>query len=369
MSFFNPMRAWFTTQPAPEGSEFLTAADHLALTRLVPRKFESLEVWMLLFCGAYGLLVSLMVLGGSRDATLACVGLMCMAIWRRFHPARNQQQWAIGAIAAIGLVTWLYITPQTGGSAGPYLFLLLLFAVGYPLLMDVPTSVVFTLALLALYFASGWPRHANVGTELFIVRGVFIAGLCGLSSRFGTVLRQAEHGIDKLRRDTASLAYNEHGLARYGTRLLDICNAEAQPCTLVLMPLPPQWHEAINVSGKGSEHSATHFTQLQNRALRDMALHLTLSLPQDAIVSRNARGDWVVLVPWLEAQAVLMRLELTFGRPMQLPFGPRQEEFFVALSPCAVMCRGSSDSVASMQARAQDIWLRGVRTGAIDTSY
>ncbi len=369
MRFVNPMMAWFATQPAPEAYELLPAADQLALSRLVPRKFESLEVWMLLFCGVYGLLLSLTVLGGSRDTTLACVGLMCMGIWRRFHPARNQQQWALGAIAATSLVAWLYVTPHTGGSAGPYLYLLLLFAVCYTLLMDTPSSAVFTVALLVLYFASGWSNHATVGIELFVMRGVLIAGMCGLSSRFGTVLRQAEHGIDKLRRDTASLAYNEHGLERYGSRLLDICNAEAQPCTLVLMPLPTLWHEAINVSGKGSEYSTTHFAQLHNRALRDMALHLTLCLPQDAIISRNARGDWVVLVPWLEAQSVLTRLELTFGRPMQLPFGPRQEEFFVALSPCAVMCRGSSDSVTSMHARAYDIWLRGVRTGAIETSY
>ena len=369
MRLFNPMTAWFNTQPAPEVSQGLTPADQQALARLVPRKFELLEISLLLFCGVYGLLVSLMVIGGSRDAALPCIGLICMAAWRRFHPARDQLQWCLGAWAALALVAWIYMIPQSGASTGPFLFLMLLLAMGYPLLMSVPSAVLFAAGLLAVYFVSGWSRRAGVGIELFLLRGVLIAGLCGLSSIFGRILRQAEFNIDNLRRDTASLAYNEHGLTRYGARLLTQCQSEAQPCTLVLMPLPSNWHEAIDVSGKGSEYSASHFLQLYNRALRDMALHLTLSLPQDAIVSRNGRGDWVVLVPWLEAQAVLNRLELSFGRPMQLPFGPRQEEFFVALSPCAVMCRGSSDSVASMQARAQDIWLRGVRTGAIETSY
>jgi hypothetical protein len=369
MRLLNPIQRWFNTQPAPELSEALPAGDQLALSRLVPRKFESLEVWMLLFCGVYGLLVSITVLGGSRDASLACVGLICMAIWRRYHPARTQQQWALGAIAAVGLATLLYITPQTGGSAGPYLFLILIFAIGYPLLMDVPSTIIFTAALLVLYLASGWPYRANVGVELFFMRGVLIAGMCGLSSRFGMLMRTTETSIDKLRRDMASLAYNEHGLARYGNHLLHLCSAEAQPCTLVLMPMPAQWHDAINVSGKGSEYSASHFFQLHNRALRDMALHLTLCLPQDAVVSRNTRGDWVLLVPWLDTQTVLNRLEMTFGRPVQLPFGSSQEEFFVAMSPCAVASRGASDSIVAMQARAHDIWLRGVRTGAVDTTY
>jgi hypothetical protein len=82
-------------------------------------------------------------------------------------------------------------------------------------------------------------------------------------------------------------------------------------------------------------------------------------------VSRNAQGDWVALVPWMDSHAALNRLELAFGRPVQLPFGPRSEEMFVALTPCAVVSRGSRDTVELMHARAQDIWLRGVRTGAV----
>jgi hypothetical protein len=60
-----------------------------ALEQFLPRKFEALEVWLLLFCGGYGLLVSVVVVGGARDAALACVFMLCMAVWRRFHPARN----------------------------------------------------------------------------------------------------------------------------------------------------------------------------------------------------------------------------------------------------------------------------------------
>jgi hypothetical protein len=366
MLFFKHIQAWFSAHPLSDQA-LAAQADQSALAHLVPRKFESLEVWLLLFCGVYSMLVTLTVVGGSREIMLISVGMVCMAVWRRFNPARNQTQWALGALCAMLMVTWIYLNPSSGGSTGPYLFLLILFAVAYPLLMEASHLSVFTVALLVLYFASGWHRRANVGTELFFMRGLLLLGITILSGRFGTVLRQTEHSVDKLRRDTASLAYNEHGLARYGSRLLKVCAAEAQPCTLVLLPVPHNWHAPIDVSGKGSEYSAAHSHQIQNRALRDMALHLTLSLPSDAIVSRNTQGDWVVLVPWLETQAVLVKLELAFGRPMQLPFGPRQEEFFVAITPCAVTSRGAGDSVAMMHARAQDIWLRGVRTGAVDS--
>jgi hypothetical protein len=356
------LNMWHATQPSPE---YAGSIEQRALKYLVPRKFESLEVWLLLFCGAYGLLVAL-TMRGSRDSMLACVVLMCLAIWRRFHPARNQVQWALGAAVALLIVGWIYADPSSGGSTGPFLFLLLLMSITYPLLMDGPSVGVFAVATLALYFVSGWQHRGALSQELFVLRGVLIAGMCAFSGRFGMVLRQAEFSVDRLRRDIASLAYNEHGLARYGARLLYTCALDAQPCTLVLLPMPRNWHDAIDVSGHGSDYSATHSLLLQNKALRDMALHLTLALPAEAVVSRNAQGDWVVLVPWLDSPAVLNILEAAFGRPVQLPFGPRNQEMFVALTPCAVVSSGSNDSLEKMVARAQDIWLRGVRTGAVD---
>jgi hypothetical protein len=352
------LQFWRTTEGA-----LASVQSQAALERLVPRKFETLEVWMLLFCGAYGLLVSMAVVGGARDAALACVALLCMGVWRRFHPARNQTQWMLGAIWVLLIVACIYLDPRSGGSTGP--FLLLLMAMGYPLLMDTPGLTVFTIAMLFLYFATGWQRRMVAGQELFLARGVLIAGMAVLSGRFGSVLRQAEHRIDDLRRDNASLAYNEHGLERYGSRLMQLCAKELQPCTLILLPMPTSWHDPINVSGRGSEFSASRSAQLQQRALRDMALHLTLSFPTEAVISRNQQGDWVILAPWMDQVAALNRIEVAFGRPVQLPFGPRDEEMFVVLTPCAVVSRGSADTVGAMQARAQDIWLRGVRTGAV----
>jgi hypothetical protein len=354
------------TQSTTQSPGSQAEPDQKALAYLVPRKFESLEVWLLLFCGVYGLIVTALVVHGARDIMLACVALIGMAIWRRYHPARNQTQWAMGAAAALLIVSWIYIDPRSGGSMGPFLYLLILMAVGYPLLMNTLSLCLFTAALLALYYVSGWNNLAPAQRELFLLRGVLLAGICALSGRFGVVLGQVEHGVDRLRRDMASLAYNEHGLARYGARLLHKCALASQPCTLVLLILPADWHDPINVSGYGSDYSAKHSLTLQNRALREMALHLTLTLPAEAIVSRNANGDWVVLVPWLERQAVLTILESRFGRPMQLPFGPKAQEMFVAITPCAVVSSGSEDSLEKMVARAQDIWLRGVRTGAVD---
>ncbi len=362
MRWLSRMQAWNATQPAPEYMQ----PESSSLARLVPRKFDSLEVWLLLFCGGYGLVVCITALGGARDAALACVALLCMAVWRRFNPARTQTQWAVGAAVVLLIVAWIYAAPRSGGSTGPFLFLLLVLSISYPLLMDAPAVGLFTLALLGLYYGTGWHRSSSMPLEIFYLRGLLITGLALLSWRFGAVLRQAELSIDSLRRDSASLAYNEHGLARYGARYLHNCAMQMQPCTLVLMPLPHDWYAALDPASRGSEHSAVRSLKMQNRALRDMALHLTLALPPDAVVSRNPQGDWVALVPWLEPHTVLNRLELAFGRPMQLPFGPKEDEMFAVITPCAVASRGESDTVESLLARAQDIWLRGVRTGAVD---
>ncbi len=360
------LNGWSDTQPAADVASTQIEPDRKTLAYLVPRKFESLEVWLLMFCGVYGLLVTALALHGAREIMLACIGLIGMAVWRRYHPARNQTQWAAGAAVVLLIVAWIYVAPRSGGSTGPFFYLLLLMAVAYPLLMDTVLLIGFMVFLLAVYFATGWQRSESMSVEVFVLRGILLAGMCVLSGRFGVVLRQAELSVDRMRRDMASLAYNEHGLARYGARLLRLCAQEAKPCTLVLLPLPPNWHDPIDVSGRGSDFSAKYSLQLQNQALRDMALQLSSVLPADAVVSRNAQGDWVVLVPWLERLPVVHVLEAAFGRPVQLSFGPRQQEMFVAITPCAVVSEGESDSLEKMVARAQDIWLRGVRTGAVN---
>lgn len=342
--------------------------DKKALAYLVPRKFESLEVWLLMFCGAYGLLVATLVVKGARDVALACVCLICMAVWRRFNPARNRTSWMVGAMVSLGIVCWIYIDPRSGGSSGPYLFMLILMATAYPLLMETGEAVFFSGCLIALYAFSRY-KSGNVSTELFVLRGILLAGICALSGRFGSVLRKAEQSIDLLRRDNASLAYNEHGLNRYGTRLLQQCSAEAQPCTLVLLALPQDWHAPLHEGGHSSEYSAARALRLRTRALRDMTLHLTLSMPANSVVSRNAQGDWLVLVPWFSRHAVANTLESAFGRPMQLPFGPRTDEMFVALTPCLVVSSGANDTIQNMVAKVQDIWERAVRTGAVEAAY
>jgi hypothetical protein len=362
------LHVWHATQPATEFASAHAEHDQRALDYLVPRKFESLEVWLLLLCGVYGLLVAAFVVQGGRDIMLACVSFICMAVWRRYHPARNQTQWTLGALVALLIVGWIYLNARSGGSTGPFLFLLVLMAMAFPLLMDKKRLLIFAASMLALYFATGWKSLGAVTPADFVIRGVLLAGICAMSGRFGMVLRQAEHSIDRLRHDMASLAFNEHGLARYGARLLHMCDQEQQPCTLVLLPMPRNWHEPIEVSGHGmgNDFSASQSLLLQTKALREMAQHLIQTLPHDAVVSRNAQGDWVLLVPRLERPAVLFLLENAFGRPLQLPFGPSNEEMFVVLTPCAVVSSGSSDSLDMMVARALDIWLRGVRSGAVD---
>ncbi len=362
--------SWAGTRPAQAALSGQELGDLKALAYLVPRKFEGLEVWLLLFCGAYGLAVSSLVLKGAREVALCCVGYICLALWRRFNPARNRTHWLTSTAMAYALTCLIYINPASGGSTGPFLFVILLLAMTYPLLMETSELWVFAGGLLLLYFATykASASASAVHPTLFILRAVLIAGICGLSGRLGKVLRQAEQSVDTLRRDKASMAYNEHGLLRYGARLLQLCGLEAQPCTLVLLPMPKDWHGPLGLGGASSATSAMLSLQMRQRALRDMALHLTLCLPPEAVVSRNAQGDWVMLVPWLERTAVLNILEHAFGRPLQLPFGPKKDEMFAALSPCLVASSGSSDTVQSMLARAQDIWERGVRSGAVDST-
>lgn len=357
---------WHNTQPGLEPMSSQERKDQKALASLVPRKFETLEVWLLMFCSLYGLLVTAVVTHSSLRAFVACAALMAMAAWRYYRPARTQKQWMLGAFLALAIVAGIYADPSSRGSVGPYLYLLLLMAVAYPLLMDSTLAVVYTVCLVLLYFFAGQHRLGEVSKELFLLRAVLLLGLCALSARFGIVMRQVEHSIERLRHDIASLAYNEHGLVRYGSRLLSLTYQTDKPCTLVLLCMPQDWFNPLHMGGNSSDYSARESPKVQIQALRDMERSLSAALPGDALVARSQQGDWVLLVPNMNRQEVIGRLEKAFGRPLQLLFGPRSEEMFVALTPCAVESEGSDDRIDKMLARAYDIWQRGVRTGAVD---
>jgi hypothetical protein len=359
---------WHNTQPAVEPISSQERQDQKALASLVPRKFETFEVWLLVFCGLYGLLVTAVVTHSSLSTLIACAVLLCMAVWRYYRPARTQKQWMLGAFLALLCVGSIYADPSSRGSVGPYLYLLLLMAVAYPLLMDSSFAVVYTICVMLLYFFAGQHRLGEVSKELFLLRAVLLLGLCGLSARFGMVMRQVEHSIERLRHDIASLAYNEHGLVRYGSRLLTLSHQAGKPCTMVLLCMPHDWFNPLHMGGNSSDYSANQSPKVQTQALRDMERSLSTALPGDALVARSQQGDWVLLVPGLNRLAVITKLEKTFGRPIQLLFGPRSEEMFVALTPCAVESTGSDDRIDKMLARAYDIWQRGVRTGAVDAN-
>jgi hypothetical protein len=364
-SIANP---WHNTQPGAEFTSVQERKDQRALATLLPKKFESLEIWLLVFCGMYGLLVTSIVTHGSRTTLFSCVALLCLAAWRRQRPARTQTQWLVGAFIALGIVGSIYADPQSGGSVGPYLYLLMMLAIAYPLLMDLSFAAFYTVCVMLMYFVAGRQHMADVSQELFVLRAALLLGLCVLSTRFGIVMRQVEHSVERLRHDIASLAYNEHGLLRYGSRLLVTCVRTAKPCSLVLLCMPHDWFDPLHMGGHSSDYSASQSPKVQTQALRDMQHSLGKALPRDALVARSQQGDWILLVPGHNRQDVVSLLETAFGRPIQLQFGPRSEEMFVALTPCAVERGDSDDRVDKMLARAYDIWQRGVRTGAVSTT-
>jgi hypothetical protein len=359
---------WHTTHPASESLSIQNHQDQKTLASLVPRKFENLEFWVLFFCGIYGLLVTVLVAHGSWMSALSFMALLCLAAWRRRRPARTQSQWVAGAFVALALVCSVYVDPVARGNLAPYLYLLGIMAMTYPLLMDTRWATVYSVCLVAVFLFSMRFKAIDVTTELVVLRTALLAGLCGLSMRLGAVLRQLEGSVEHLRHDIASLAYNEHGLMRYGGRLLGQCSTKVQPCTLALLSMPKDWFNALHIDGQSSDFSATKSAKIQNQALRDMRRNLSQALPHDALVSRSQQGDWIVLVPWCNRAHVLAQLESAFGRPLQLLFGPRSEEMFVAITPCLVESTGGGDSIESMLSRAYDIWQRGVRTGVVDNS-
>jgi GGDEF domain-containing protein len=339
-------------------------SSHQHIQRLIPRKFEGLEATILLFCGAYGLLVALLILKMALLPMLLSLLLIALGIVRWHQPARSKLQWWVDALLAVMIVAGLFGDSHTGGSAGPYLFLVLLFAITFPLLMDFSSALVFGGLLLLVYFAFGRGPAWNVPPMLFALRGVLVAGLCFISAQFGMVLRQSEETVEQLRHDLESGAYNMHGWLRYGEPALRQCNLRDKPLSLVYLSMPSDWTRQISqTQGFVSPHPQ-ELRQLRAKALQEMAQSLRHALPGDSLVGRDANGDWVLVMPGMRSKEALLLLERSFGRPLQLSFGPYSDEMFVSLMPCVVQAQ-NQESLQDLHARATDIWSRGVLSGAV----
>jgi hypothetical protein len=360
---FRFLQPWLPTGILVSPSETFQG-DSQKTHRLVPRKFEKIESWLLMFAGAYGLLVGAVMLRAALWPMLLCGLLIGFGVVRWRWPVRSKRQWVIDALCAVALVAALFADQRTGGGAGPYLFLILILAMGFPLMLETRSALMFGGLLLLVYFAFGRSAPWSAPTALFVLRGVLIAGIGYLSNQFGKVLRQTEDHIDDLRRDPESQSYNLHGLRRYGQQALDQCQAQDRPLSLMLLPMPPQWtSEIAAVHGFMNPHPL-EMLELRCQALRDMATNLQAALPSETIVGRDMQGDWVLIFSKLTSQQALKKIEGALGRPVQLLYGPPAYEQFICLMPCVVQSQPNED-IQSMYARARDIWSRGQHTGVV----
>jgi hypothetical protein len=332
-------------------------ADRARLDDMLPRHFDMLEVWVLVLCGLYGLLVGILLTPTSATAKLMCVGFLALALQRNLRPPRKRSQSEFGGFIALLLMAVIYADPASDGVAGPYLFLFFLVAMAYPLMMHTRTALLFTGLLMVLYFASSWLQPHNLPPALFVLRGILLVGVCMLSTRFGMLLRQTQGDLQAMRHDIDSMAYNEYGLNQYGSRIVRACAKRGEPCSLVLLRMPGDWLELMELRSKHDVYCA---------ALRDMASTLQALLPARGLVARCGReGDWVLLAPGMQRHQIIGKLTQALGRPLQLGFGPRQQDLFVVLFPCAVLAESANDTAGSMLQRARVIWQRGLESGAM----
>jgi GGDEF domain-containing protein len=332
---------------------------------IMPRKFEMMEAALLLFCGGYGLLVTLLLMKAAAWPLLICGCLLGLGLLRWKRPVRSKLQWSLDALLCVALVAALFADSRTGGGSGPYLFLVLLMAMIFPLMMEISNALFFAALLLLVYASLGKSNAAAVPLTLFVLRGILITGMCGLSALFGRMLRSSEEKIEQLRIDLRSGAYNEHGWLRYGERLVAQCRAQEQPLSLVLLPMPPTWQEQIMAEYGMVNPNPVKLEKLKTAALRDMANTFSAALPQGSLVGRDAQGHWVLIAPYITRQDLLARLERRLGRPIQLEFGPAELEMFVSLMPCIVQL-DMQESLTDLHARALDIWGRALRTGVVE---
>lgn len=363
MYIFKQVAAWLPTRGMSTNFPQLSASHSHALL-LIPRRFEAIEAANLIFCGVYGFLVAVFLLKSALLPMVLSGALLAFGALRWRYPVRSKLQWVIDALIVLAVVACLFMDRRTDGGAGPYLFLLLLSAMMFPLLMDFSRALSYGALLLVVYFVVGRETAWNALPAQYVLRGVLIAGVCVLATGFGHILQRSEESLDQLRRDLESGAYNEHGLLRYGKPALLHCQQQGKPLSMAYLNMPLDWAQQIIEAKHFVNPRPIELRQLRSQALAEMFESLCMALPANCLVGRDAQGEWVIVMPGISSQEALLMLESSFGRPLQINFGPRDDEMFVSMMPCVVEAQ-KGESLLHMHARATDIWNRGVISGAV----
>ena len=100
-------------------------------------------------------------------------------------------------------------------------------------------------------------------------------------------------------------------------------------------------------------------------SLQDIAERLSQLAPQGSLLARTSELDWVLVVPGMTSSDAVSHLVSYFGRPLQIPYGLKEDEWFVVITPCAVQMNTEYSSLADLLLRAQKIWERGFNTGVV----
>jgi hypothetical protein len=357
--------------------QLLDAQQSRAMLTLMPRYLRELETWLLVFCGLYGLLVSRAVTHNTQLLVL-CTGFLGLGLLRWLSPSVTARNWLVGAFATLGLAAVIYLHPASGGISGPYLFLLILVAMAYPMAMSEASALGFGAVLLAVYLGSAWLKPSAIKPELMLARAVLLAGICTLSALFGRTLRRSQSLFEALLRDTQTGVLNEQGLNFYGQRMIDRARAKGQSVSLALLRVPNGWLPAeissrwdvliaANHSGQVSEDAQERQAaqDMLSSALQDMAQQLIQAMGSRCLIARMRNGDWVLMAPNSTRKKLLDVLVARFGHPLQVPFGPSKDELFVPITPCVVELDPSNPHIDAMLTYAYTLWQRSERVGTV----
>jgi hypothetical protein len=358
----------------------LDAQQSQAMLTLMPRYLRQLETWLLMFCGFYGLLVSRAVTHSTQLLVL-CAGFLALGLLRWLSPAVTARHWVLGAFATLGLAAVIYLHPASGGISGPYLFLLILMAMAYPMAMSEATALGFGGVLLAVYFGSAWLKPSAIRPELVLARAVLLTGICTLSALFGRNLRRSQWLFESLLRDTKSGVFNEQGLNFYGQRMIDRASAKGQPIALALLRVPNGWLPAemnsrwdLLIAAKHSDEPSEDAqdqrerntaNRMLTRALQDMAQQLIAAVGSRCLIARMRNGDWVLMAMNTTRKKLLNTLVSRFGHPLQVPFGQPKDDLFVPITPCVAEVDPANPHMEATLAYVYSLWQRSEHAGTV----
>jgi GGDEF domain-containing protein len=268
---------------------------------------------------------------------------LCIGAWSRAYPAQHQAMLLARAACLLLCAAAVHLQTNTPLSYQLLLMWTLVTQVGYSMLARMPWALLIAALGVLQVVLLGWlvPPSAWSAWVLTLVQ---LAVWPCVAMVFGNSSQRSDARLERSLIDEGTGLYNTQGLFTYGADLARRCRSDGQPLSLLLI-------SCRNIDDVGEALGDKVLRRLLGEAVKGIAT--SAEFVSNSLTARCDLGEFVVLLPAVDAERSKVFLAKKFGQPPTIQLTAHERKITVMLDTAVIVAGKNRHSIESMYAAAQ----------------